>query len=261
MRALLMALRASLYFMNFLILLVIVPLAWTPFGAGRAELRTLVKLAARNTFRIFGVSWSIRGAESLDPNQNYIFIANHRSWLDQAVMILAAPQLLSFLGKEAYFRIPVLRTTLRIFKCIPVPKEAGNLIAKLAERLLAGDSLVVYPEGTRSVDDTFLDFKSGAFVLSEKTGIPIVPIYIYGAKEILPRAEPFTRVKPGALQAVVGEPFMVEEGVTPELLERVRAQYIEEFESRRPKAFEGKISTLVGRNLDAQMKARASSVG
>ena len=80
-------------------------------------------------------------------------------------------------------------------------------------------------------------------------------------KRFFPRAEPFTRVKPGALQAVVGEPFVIEEGVTPELLERVRAQYIEEFESRRPQAFEGKISTLVGRNLDAQMKARASSVG
>ena len=69
MRALLMAVRASLYFMNFLILLVIVPLAWTPLGAGRAELRTLVKLAARNTFRIFGVSWSIRGQSLSTPTK------------------------------------------------------------------------------------------------------------------------------------------------------------------------------------------------
>ena len=259
MRALLMALRASLYFLNFLVLLVFVPMAWVPFGAGRAELRYLVKMAARNTFRIFGVSWSIRGTERLDPAKNYIFIANHRSWLDQAVMILAAPQLLSFLGKEAYFRIPILRTTLRIFRCIPVPKEAGNLIDKLCERLRAGDSLVVNPEGTRSTDDTFLQFKSGAFVLSEKTGVEIVPIYIYGAKEILPRAQPFTRVKPGALQAVVGAPFSVDEAVTPELLERIREEYIVQFKESRPRAYEGKISTLVGRNLDAHIESSLSS--
>ena len=59
------------------------------------------------------------------------------------------------------------------------------------------------------MDDTFLDFKSGAFVLSEKTGIPIVPIYIYGAKEILPRAEPFTRVKPGALKRLLANHLLL----------------------------------------------------
>jgi 1-acyl-sn-glycerol-3-phosphate acyltransferase len=260
MRPILMIIRAALYFFNFLVLLVLVPVIWVPLGAGRCEMKTLVKIAARNTFRIFGVSWSIQGAESLDPDQNYIFIANHRSWLDQAVMILAAPQLLSFLGKEAYFKIPILRTTLRLFRCIPVPREAGNLIEKLAERLGAGDSLVIYPEGTRSVDDEFLQFKSGAFVLSEKTGTPIVPIYIYGAKEILPRAQPFTKVKPGALQAVVGEPFVIREDVTPALLERVRAEYIEHYEELRPQAFEGRISTIMGRNLDAQMETKASSI-
>ena len=260
MRSVLMALRAAIYFFNFLILLVIVPMIWVPLGAGRCEMKTLVKIAARNTFRIFGVSWRIQGAEKLEPQKNYIFIANHRSWLDQAVMILAAPQLLSFLGKEAYFRIPVLRTTLRLFRCIPVPKEAGNLIDKLAERLEEGDSLVVYPEGTRSVDDTFLPFKSGAFVLSQKTGIPIVPVYIYGAKEILPRAKPFTEVKPGALQASVGDPFVIEEEVTPELLERVRLEYIERFEADRPQPIKGKVSAIMGRELDGHMETKPSSV-
>ena len=259
MRPLLMVLRTALYFLNFLVLLVIVPMVWSLFGAGRPELRTLVKMAARNTFRIFGISWSIRGTDVLNAGQNCIYIANHRSWLDQAVMILAAPQLLSFLGKEGYFRIPILRTTLRIFRCIPVPREAANLVEELAERLRGGDSLVVYPEGTRSVDDAFLPFKSGAFVLSQKTGIPIVPVYIYGAKEMLPRAEPFTKLKSGAVQAIVGQPFVVDEDVTPELLARVREDYIEQYEALRPQAIEGEIPKLVGRNLDARMKAGASS--
>ena len=122
MKRLLHWLRVGLYFVNFVILLYIVPVVWKFFGADDDDMGRLLRLAARNTFRIFGISWEIVGRDKLSADQNYIVIANHRSWLDQPSVILASPRLLHFLGKEHYFRVPVLRTTLRHFGCVEVKK-------------------------------------------------------------------------------------------------------------------------------------------
>lgn len=173
-------------------------------------LKRLVKQMARDAFEIFELEVELRHQERLDPEAAYIYIANHRSWLDQPAVILAAPQLLRFLGKADYFKTPVLGTTLRLFGCLPVSRDKpGALIEVLSQALAQGKSFVLYPEGTRSPSEDFLPFRSGAFVLSAQTGASIAPLYIYGAHEALPRARPFWEVKPGKIIVEVGEPFVV----------------------------------------------------
>ena len=251
MKRLLHWLRVGLYFINFVILLYIVPVVWKFLGADDDDMGRLLRFAARNTFRIFGISWEIVGLEKLSSEQNYIVVASHRSWLDQPSVILASPRLLHFLGKEHYFRVPVLRTTLRHFGCVEVKKGGrSELIDTLAERLRDGGSLVVYPEATRSEGDTFLPFRSGAYVLSAQTGTPIVPVYIYGAAEALPRARPFRDLQPYPIRVVVGEPFVAD----PERLDEAgiasyRDEFIAQYVAHKPVAEPVRMPRLIGRDV------------
>ena len=76
----------------------------------------------------------------------------------------------------------------------------------------AGGSLAVYPEATRSRDDTWLPFRTGGYVVSARTGVPIVPLYIYGAFAALPPQRPFAEVRPGPIRVVFDAPFVVPPG-------------------------------------------------
>ena len=259
MKRLLHWLRVGLYFFNFVILLYIVPVVWKFFGADDDDMGRLLRFAARNTFRIFGISWEIIGREKLSSDQNYIVIANHRSWLDQPSVILASPRLLHFLGKEHYFRVPVLRTTLRHFGCVEVKKGGrSDLIEGLATRLSEGGSLVVYPEATRSDGENFLPFRSGAYVLSAQTGTPIVPVYIYGAGEELPRARPFRDLQPYPIRIVIGDPFVADpERIDEAGIAAYREEFIAQYQEFKPVAELVKVPRLIGRDVSRIKKQAA----
>lgn len=213
--------------------LCVVPLALERQGrlSDEALLRQ-VKAMAEKTFEVFGVPFEVWGQERLSAPGPYIYIANHRSWLDQPAVILAAPGLLHFLGKADYFKMPVLGTTLRLFRCLPVRRDQpGALVEVLSEALAAGGSFVLYPEGTRSSSGEFLSFRSGAYVLSAKTGVAIVPLYVHGTHEVLPRARPFLELEPGPVGVEVGQPFVVPpEFVHEPDVEPYRAAFIKAWE-------------------------------
>jgi|MDTC01.3.fsa_nt_gb 1-acyl-sn-glycerol-3-phosphate acyltransferase len=251
MRRFLHWLRVGLYFVNFVVLLYVVPVVWRLFGADDDDMGRLLRLAARNTFRIFGISWEIVGGEKLSAKQNYIVIANHRSWLDQPSVILASPRLLHFLGKEHYFRVPILSTTLRLFGCVEVKKGGrSELTESLGERLRQGGSLVVYPEATRSDGDTFLSFRSGAYVLSAQTGTPIAPVYIYGAGDALPRARPFNELQPYPIRVVIGEPFVADPNRVDEAgIAAYRDEFMAEYLKYKPVSEPVKVPRLIGRDV------------
>src|SRR5215471_12616429 len=96
--------------------------------------------------RIAGISLKIQGLENLDPGQQYIFVVNHRS--NRA--------------------------------------DALKSLERAKQRIAAGISVVVFPEGTRSHDGKLLRFKKGGFLLALQTGKNIVPITINGSGRILP---------------------------------------------------------------------------
>lgn len=226
------AVKTLKYMAHFGWSLCVVPLALERQGrlSDEALLRQ-VKAMAKKTFEVFDVPFEMWGQERLSAPGPYIYIANHRSWLDQPAVILAAPSLLHFLGKADYFKMPVLGTTLRLFRCLPVSREPGALVELLTGALEAGGSFVLYPEGTRSASGEFLPFRSGAYVLSAKTGVPIVPLYVHGTHEVLPRARPFLELEPGPVGVEIGQPFVV----PPEFVEAVdvepyRAAFIEAWE-------------------------------
>jgi len=138
-----------------------------------------------------------------------IFMANHESALDILALFLAVPQDLKFVAKSSLFSIPILGWSMRLAGFVPVdrahPEKARAALGGIAKRLKKGDSILVFPEGTRSRDGVLGTFKKAGFLLALKSGLPIVPVGISGARAILRRGD--FRLHAGLVTVKVGEPI------------------------------------------------------
>lgn len=140
---------------------------------------------------LVGIRYRIHGKGHIEINRSYIFIFNHRSYLDAPVIPMAIPQNIRALGKKELASIPVFglvfsRLAVWVDRKDPISREKS--IEKLKDFLKEGHSIVVAPEGTRN--DTgyaLLPFYTGAFRLAAETQVPIIPMAIIGADRLLPK--------------------------------------------------------------------------
>jgi 1-acyl-sn-glycerol-3-phosphate acyltransferase len=124
----------------------------------------------------------------LDPGASYIFLSNHQSLFDIPVLLSTVPGQVRMMAKRSLFRIPVFGWALSAGGFIPVDRgdrsTARQSFAAAMKRLRAGVSVLLFPEGTRSLTDTLLPFQRGGFLLALKLGLPIVPVGIRGTRAV-----------------------------------------------------------------------------
>ncbi len=157
-----------------------------------------------------GITLTIDGLQHLDPQRQYLFVVNHQSNFDIPVLVQALPQFqLRWIAKRELLRIPFFGWAMRAAKHIPVDRadssDALRSLQTAQQRIAAGISVVVFPEGTRSTDGKLLPFKRGGFLLAVKTKTPIVPVTINGTGKLLGRGE--WRVQPGAVNVTFSAPI------------------------------------------------------
>lgn len=144
----------------------------------------------------------------LDARRGYIFMANHQSMYDIPALMATTPGQGRFMAKRGLFQIPIFGWSLRAGGFIPVDRKdraSGEQTFKVAlERLQAGNSLLIFPEETRSRDGALLPFKRGGFLLALKTGFEIVPVGIRGSREARPRGSNI--IRPGEIVVRYGAP-------------------------------------------------------
>lgn len=168
-----------------------------------------------------GISLRVNGLNHIDPNQRYIFIANHQSNLDIPILIqtLLGFQL-RWLAKKELLWVPLFGWAMWAAKHVTVNRsiraDALKTLKKATERIANGVSLVFFPEGTRSPDGRLLPFKRGGFWLAVKTQTPLVPITINGSGALLPKGD--WRIRGGEIEVTVGRPLLVENGHRGKLL-------------------------------------------
>jgi 1-acyl-sn-glycerol-3-phosphate acyltransferase len=144
----------------------------------------------------------IRGREHIDPKGQYIYISNHRSYLDSVIAGAVLPGYVKFLGKAEMLRWPVLGYLLSKFY-VSVKREdkeqRTRSMAEMEEKIKTGCSFFICPEGTcNDTQDFFIRFYNGAFKLSGETGIPLVPLTFVGSGDIMPR-KTLLLIRPGKL--------------------------------------------------------------
>jgi 1-acyl-sn-glycerol-3-phosphate acyltransferase len=138
--------------------------------------------------RAVGVKIRVKGIERI-PKGVCLFAANHTSSADAPAVVGAIPRRIAVLLKESLFRWPIVGAAFRAVHFIPVKRAARDSaiasVEKATEAMKAGQSFLIYPEGTRSPDGRLQEFKKGAVLMAIKAGVPIVPMVCSGAHRIM----------------------------------------------------------------------------
>lgn len=155
-----------------------------------------------------GVKVIRHGGDDLVAGAPRVFVANHVSWFDIPAAIEALPHY-GFLAKRELEKIPLFGAAARAVGVIYIDREnrkaAFGAIEDAASKIREGESVLVYPEGTRGERYALRPFKKGPFVLAIGSGAPIYPVVIHGTIAVNPRGE--FRASPGVVHVHVLDPI------------------------------------------------------
>jgi 1-acyl-sn-glycerol-3-phosphate acyltransferase len=133
---------------------------------------------------------SIEGREHIRPGVAYVMTSNHQSFVDILVLFRLFRHF-KWVSKIENFRVPFIGWNMSLNRYIPLVRGKRESVIRMMEMceqtLLAGNSVMIFPEGTRSIDGRMRAFKSGAFELALRTKTPILPIVLDGTARALPK--------------------------------------------------------------------------
>jgi 1-acyl-sn-glycerol-3-phosphate acyltransferase len=140
----------------------------------------------------FNPAWPVEliGREKIRPDVTYVMVANHQSLLDILVLFRVFAHF-KWVSKVENFRIPFIGWNMSLNRYIQLKRgDRASVIRMMQEcrkTLSGGNSIMMFPEGTRSPDGRLRAFKTGAFELAKSAGAPLLPILVEGTADALPK--------------------------------------------------------------------------
>jgi putative phosphoserine phosphatase / 1-acylglycerol-3-phosphate O-acyltransferase len=184
-------------------------------GALRRDRRAGANLAAGRScevaLRLAGVRLRVTGAENLERERPAVFVFNHQSNLDPIVVGALLGHDYTATGKKEARLDPVAALSGLLLDAVFLDRSdtgsAKRRMGEVVERLRAGESVMIAPEGTRSPGPVPAPFKHGAFHAAAQARVPVVPIVLRNAGELMPPGS--KAIRPGILDVCVLEPIAV----------------------------------------------------
>lgn len=173
-----------------LVFVVVVLLLFCPLLIAAPTLplrRAIGRCAVRSWLMLSFIPFRVRGLENL-PEQPTLVICNHASYLDGLLLTAALPSRFTFLVQHGAASWPYIgRVITRMgvsFVNRQAPREAAKATKALIDRIKAGESFAIFPEGTFRSAPLLLPFQSGAFVIAARSGARVVPAVIRGSRTL-----------------------------------------------------------------------------
>jgi 1-acyl-sn-glycerol-3-phosphate acyltransferase len=162
---------------------------------------------ARSLCWAAGAKIVVHGAEHIASGSGTVYASNHVSWYDVFGIASVIPRY-TFVAKAELRKIPIFGWGAEgagvVFLARENRKSAFEAYELVAEKIRKGLNVVVFPEGTRGYEYALRPFKKGPFVLAIAAGAPVVPIVVYGAREVMHKGS--FRVSPGTVHIHLLEP-------------------------------------------------------
>lgn len=169
---------------------------------------------SRTILKITGAQLTVEGLENIPVGTPCVFVCNHRSYYDIPLLLAGLDKPYGILAKEELEKIPLLNRWMKLLGCVFVQRDDVRASVRALNDATAivegGHSFVIFPEGTRykGEEGGAGEFKQGAFRIAVKTGAPVVPVAIHGARALF--EEHHNRTTPGAVRIRVLPPIQTD---------------------------------------------------
>jgi len=164
---------------------------------------------ARAWLFLTGVRVRVKGLELLDPKKTYVFVSNHRSYLDTAAMFYFTRRRIGLLAKKELLKVPILGVGMGFVNVMAIDRtnreSAIRTTEAAAQRIKSGVSFAVFVEGTRAKPGELLPFKKGAFYMARQAGVPVVPVAIKNSDVLMGKGTGESRA--GTMEMVFMKPI------------------------------------------------------
>lgn len=154
----------------------------------------------------------VRGERNIPREGGFILAANHASYLDPPAFGCAVPREIAYFARKTLFKPGPVDKLLRALNSIPVDRDGDSDIAAFKQvfaTLRAGRGILLFPEGTRTLDGHLQPPKKGVGLIACKARVPVVPARIFGSFEAYPKGAPLPQLYP-PLSVAFGTPLMPE---------------------------------------------------
>lgn len=203
----------------------------------REALYPFALFGGRSWLRLSGARIVVKGRENINASQEYIYAANHRSYLDTATLFCHLPQRIGLFAKKELLKVPFLGWGMGYVNIMAIDRtsfeSAARTVKAATDKIKTGRSFGVFVEGRRAGRGELLPFKKGAFYMAIETGTPIVPVAIKNTDVLMGKGA--GAAYPGTIEMVLLPPIETkglsgEEGVT-QLIKLTRARIAEELKT------------------------------
>lgn len=148
--------------------------------------RRIGRLTTQLAMLLVGVPPRVHGRSHL-PDQPCIAVSNHASYIDGVILTAALPGHFTFVVQDGAANWPLIGFVIRrmgvSFINRSSPREGARQTRELLRRVMAGESLAIFAEGTFRSDPGLLPFKRGAFLIAAKASVPVLPVAIRGSRK------------------------------------------------------------------------------